>query len=532
MAFYIVAAGGSLYSVNTSGVATTLTLPTGVTLDVTKPARMAVLGRLVCIVNQPSRSLTVDGKNVVRPMVLQPPSGAPVLGTGSGGVYSGTVRAIYTNIIKDAESGALIAESDFSAASASATVSANSVQADGILVSQDPGITARRLYRTVTGPGTAFLPWVDLDGNTLTKIADDMSDAALGLLAAPTELGSAPGMITGSRMTNIVEWKGRLWGVGDTDVDILRYSGNGISYGWPTSGAIPINPVGADSFGITGLMRRRDELGVSKRNIIWKITGDRVLNFTPIKVIEGKGVWGTDTVIIIRDIAYFLGEDGVYTWGPTGVDCISDEKVRGWFATDTYFNRAKFADAFATYNPRYHAYELHLAAAGSSTIDRWVSYDIARREWFGPHLTNAFTPTWSTVFIDVNNFNAPLMGASNGFLYQQNQTAFNDDGNAIPISWVSKSHNADAPDDTKIFQDLSLLMKRQGTAGSLAIGIALGDYDASIAKTFTADLRKTRQRFNNCGPGRNVRLEFTESTLNQGAELHGYEIPWGVLGRR
>lgn len=533
MPYSIVVAGGNLYSMNTAGVATQLTLPAGVTIDATRPARMAVLGRAVVVVNAPSRSIWVDPKNVVRPLMLRPPSGAPVLAAGNSGGYSGNVVACYTNIVRDPDSLALLMESDFSPISApSGALVSKLIAASGIQAALDAAATGRRLYRSTTGPGSVFFPWIDLDGNSTFSIADDLSDAGLGLFAAPTELGSAPGMIDGTRMSIIVEWKGRLWGVGDVDVDELRFSGDGEIYAWSEDYSLPVQPIGADTFGITGLIRRRDELGVCKRNVIWKVTGSGPDNFAMLRVIEGKGCYAPDSIVVIRDIGYFLGEDGVYTWGPTGVDCISDDKVRGWFATDNYFSRAQFPNAFAKYNARYHSYELHLATAGSSDIDRWVSYDIARKEWFGPHLTAAFTPSYASSFIDANNLTVPLIGTSNGFIMEQNQAAFNDDGQVIAINWIGKSHAADAPDDTKIFNDLSLLSKTQAGAGALAIGIAIGAYDVAVSKTFTADLRKSRQRFSNVGPGRNVRLEFTENTLNQGVELHGYEIPFGLLGRR
>ena len=76
MPFYIVAAGGTLYRMSTTGTATALTLPTGVTIDSTRVARMAVLDRKVVVVNAPSRSLWIDADGTVRPLGLTPPSGS------------------------------------------------------------------------------------------------------------------------------------------------------------------------------------------------------------------------------------------------------------------------------------------------------------------------------------------------------------------------------------------------------------------------------------------------------------------------
>lgn len=539
MAFSIVVAGDTVYRMDTAGAFTALSLPSNISVDQTRTPRMAVLGRVVVIVNGLTRSVAVYPDSTVRPMQLTPQVAAPNAIAGGSGGLSGTFRVKMTNCLKDIDTGQLLLESDFSQVSADVTVSSKVITVNGIQVCPDnlAGVF-RRLYRTTTGPGTAYFKWVDLDGNEQTSLSDDMPDAGLSLFAAPTEVGVAPGMIPGTYMTLLVEWKGRLWGVGDVEIDKLRYSGDNIVYGWPASYGINVNPVGADAYGITGLIRRRDELGICRRQIIWKVQGTGPSNFSLVKVVEGKGCFAPDSISVIRDVGYFLGEDGVYTWGPDGVKSISDEKVKGWFCTDTYFNRSRFPQAFGHYNAKYHCYELALSAAGSSVNDRWVSYDIERQEWLGPHRTTAFTPTYATQFIDANDLTVPIMGSSDGYIYKQNQATFNDNGDAITLNLIGKAHSCDAPDITKIFNDLSIVQKAQSGQGNLQIGVALGAYDQAVSKTFSnstipaTDLRKSRQRFNNLGPGRNVRLEFTEATLNQGCELHGYEIPFGVLGRR
>jgi hypothetical protein len=314
VAYYICSAGGSLYKVSSAGTATTLTLPTGVTISTTTPMRWAVLGKYALGVNGSSRSLRVDADGVITPMILTPPTSAPVLADGGAGGYSGTVTARYSFLVKDMTTGAVIAESPLSPVSASLTVASKLVQYT-LQTSPDASVNARRVYRTATGPGTSYFQCVDLDGNTQLSVKDDISDASLALLAAPTGLGAAPGMNHGTFMTNIVEWKGRLWGVGDVKPDTLLYSDASSSYGWPSTTFFDMAPVGADSFGITGLMRRRDELGVAKRGVLWKITGKDTTTFEPVRIREGKGCWAPDSVCVIDDVAYYLGEDAVWTWG-------------------------------------------------------------------------------------------------------------------------------------------------------------------------------------------------------------------------
>lgn len=530
MGYYVVSAGGNLYKLTTAGVATQLSLPTNTEIDSARVMRMAVLGRNVFCANAGSRGIQIDADFNCYAFGLQPPMSAPTLAAGGAGGLTGAYRVAYTHKIKD-ENGDLISESPMSPTSAQQSVSSQLLTAN-FEVSQDSGITHRGLYRTVAS-GSVLFPWIDIEGNTLTSYSDDLSDTLLANIAAPTELGAPPGTVPGTRLTLIVEWKGRLWGVGNIDVDVLRFSGAGLGYAWPADYALDIAPVGADIYGITGLIRRRDELGIARRNILWKIVGEDPDSFEPIKVIEGKGCYAPDSVCVIRDVGYFLGEDGVYAWGTEGVKSVSDEKVRNWFASDDYFNRSLYPSAFAKYNSKYHTYELHLAAAGSSNIDRWVSFDIATGSWFGPHRTSGFTPTYAGEIVDSNNLIVPVILASDGKVYMQNQSGFQDPGSsAIAIDAISKRHSGDTPDIAKLWKRLAVLTKKQSTAGNLAIVAAAGTLEATTTKTFNPAQTKSRNDLDIIGPGEHLQLQFTESTLAQGFEIYGYEVPYHELGRR
>ncbi len=533
MAYYIAVGGGSAYKVTTAGAITALSLPTGITIDSSKVARMAILDEKVVIVNAPNRSIWIDRIGTVRPLGLaQPPS--PVLAeAGAAATLSGTFKIRHTFKVYDPETRALLLESPMSPLSNAVTIASKHLLATGVGISPDI-ITSRGLYRTVTGGSAIVFPWADLSGNTATAYSDDISDANLSLVPAPTDLGNPPGTQVGSSMTLITEWKGFLWGVGDQDPDTIRRSASGIIYAWPPDGTFDIEPVRADQFGITGLIRRRDELGICKRNIIWKMVGSDPDTFELVKVRDskGRGCYAPDSVVVIDDVGYFLGGDGVYTWGPDGVRSISDERTRNWFSTDTYFNRAQYPNAFAKYNSKYHGYELHLAATGSSNIDRWVFYDIARKTWWGPHLTDAFTPTTASEIIDASGIVIPVIGSSAGHIWQQNQAGFIDGTDDIALDLITAFHNEATPDIEKLWERPSLLSKIQATTGNLTMAVTLGGLDAAVAHTLTADQRLGREKFRILGNGRLLNLRFLETTASQGCEVYGYELDAHELGRR
>lgn len=539
MPFYVAKGGANLYRMTTAGVATALTLPTDVVEVSGRRPRFTVVGRDVICTNAFSRSLLIDPDFNVYPLQLRPPASPPVLTSAVAGTLSGTFRVKYTHIIKDPLTGRLIAESDFSPVSASSGAIVSKRLKAVCEVSPDAAVTHRRFYRTTTGPGSTYFPWVDLDGNTLTAVSDDMSDTALQLLAAPTTLGAAAGMVPGTFMTLCTEWKGRLWGVGSDEVDKLRHTDIEKPYAWKTTFEFNIPPMGFDQYGTTALIPRRDELGVFKRNFMSKIVGDTNDTFERQTVHNGKGCMASESAVVIDDIAYFLGEDGVYTWGPDGVSCVSNGAVRKWFTSGDYFNRAQFPNAFGKYNAKYHGYELHLAAAGSSNIDRWVFFDIERKKWWGPHKTDEFTPSCGLgFFVDANTLTVPVVGGSDGFIYLTNQSNFYDgpnltDASAIAVSSATGRHSADTPDIEKLWHGPSMLFGKQAAAGNLAVACKVGELDAATTRTLTVTMSTgSRQRFSPLGRGRFCGFEFTETTKNQGCQIFGYEINSHELGRR
>jgi hypothetical protein len=217
--------------------------------------------------------------------------------------------------------------------------------------------------------------------------------------------------------------------------------------------------------------------------------------------------------------------------GPSGIEEISRTKAKGWFGSDSYFNRSRFPNAVGKYNAKYHTYELHLSAVGSSNLDRWVSYDIANKTWWGPHKTDAFTPTWASTMLDTNNLQTPIIGSSAGFLYTQNRTVCSDDATAVSMDLITKAHDGGTPDIEKYFGEMAIISKVQ-TAGTLKITPTLGGTNSVASAPLYHDLRRGRERLGRLGTGRFCQLEFTEATAAQSAGIYGYEIPIHEIGRR
>ena len=528
MPFYAVQGASTLYAMTTGGVATALTLPTGVTLDSTLRLRGVVMNNMVVLVGAASDNITVDSFNIVRRLCPRPPATPVTVAVGSAGTLSGNYTVWVTFKFKD-EFGNILAESDFSPVSASVTLTSDMLSVTKIPVMTEPIPTgtrvSRQLYRSTTDGAVKF-PWLEIEGNTITSVEDDLSDAGLSLVAAPTDLGIPP------KFDLIVEWKDRLWGKAAHNVDTLYQSGIGKPYAWPTSRTISIPPGTSDAVGISGFLRRKDELGVGRRDALHKIVGTNITNFTRQVVTDRIGIWAADSCVTIDDIGYFLGSPfGVYSWGPTGVANLINERVKAWFETDTYFNRAEFDNAWGMYEPTTHSYILFLSAAGSTDLDRWIQFDIATGAWWGPHKTAAFTPHGGTTLRDANEVQIACWFGSDGKLYKHQTTKTDGASSGIDFDVTTNWFSGNTPDIFKTWLNPSIISKIQ-SASTLTVTPSVGGLDASAGTAISHDMTLGRQMLRVLGNGRFARLRMQNSTAAQPVVVYGLELPFFENGRR
>jgi len=526
MAFTLLQVGKSLKSINSVGaLSPALTLPAGVTLTNTQVPRFARFKRYVIVVNTPTRPLSVGDDGVVRLLTPAPPGAATVLSGPNAGALTGTYLVRQTYKLLDAF-GNVISESDYGPPEpVSTTIAAKKLRA--VFPVSTDAVDATQLYRTAT-LGTTYFPWLTISGNVTTAIEDDTSDAGLGI-AAGAFLGTAPDL------TLITEFQGRLWGVSRTDVDDLRYTEAGTMYGWSGLNTLPIPHIGTDAAGITALIPRRNALGVTRTNMFNQVTGTTRANFYPYVVNGGEevGCVSQESVVVFNDIAYFLWRDGVYKWDSTGVSCLSNGKVRSWFTTDTYFNRAMFWRSFAQLDPITLKYRLFLASPGSTVNNRWIEYDLLTQTWWGPHQTDAFIPVSAVLVAGSNSQPYFMIGDLSGYL-SQDQEDKNDWGvSPINFSLQTKKHDMADPEYEKYWGELTVTGKQQPT-GLMTITPTVGDLDGAVPGVpYSYDMSLGRHRLGRLGVGKFLVLQFDHKTINQDVLLYGYEIdPVLSVGRR
>lgn len=529
MAFTLIQAGTTLRPVNTDGaLGAALTLPSGITLVANRVPRFACFQNYVVVVNTPTRPVSVGTDGTVRPLTPAPPSTQVILTATGSGVNSGNYLAEHTYVIKDAI-GNDITESDYSPIMASSVATATQqLNAAYAVASADSQVNTNRLYRTDTGPGSDYFPWFDVPDNSTTSITLNTPDASLGLVAKPAR-GSAPDL------TLICSWEGRLWGVDRLDIDNLRYTEAGTMFAWSGLNELPIPHLGDDRYGIIGLAPRQNMLGVGRRNSLLQVVGSTTADFRAISVSENCGFLSQETVVIYRDIVFFLWLDGVYQWDGTGVTCISDlGNVRSWFATDAYFNRGMFSQAFAVFDPIAQTYRLFLCSSGQTQTDQWVEFSLRTSKWYGPHQTDAFSPSCAVTVRGTNDQPFPMIGAREGYLSQD--VAIRSDWSLTPIAEdvIMCANDCDQPDMEKYFGEVSIHGEPQ-SGGTLTIDAIVGELDADMDDSFvtmTHDLTVARERLFRLGEGKFATLRFRNSELGRNVVLYGYNLPYHVTGRR
>jgi hypothetical protein len=542
--FYMVQAGTSLQLVQTDGTITTLTLPTGVTIDATIRGIIVAFAQKLFFVRAGSINLWLDPTDTeltVRPMSIPTPLSPPTVAAGASTGLTGAYRTKVSYFLKN-PAGAVIIESPLSEASLAVTLANQDLDISAIPISPDASLFVsatslflfgRRIYRTASG-GSSYFPCVDIDDNSTTEIFNSITDSALDELPADPSRGNPPGTIVGTSIDLMCAWNNRLFAKASAidRVDHLIYTEEDDFGTWSPDNDLLAKPVGEDQFGITGFLPRRDELGIGKRGRLMKLVGSSNDDFELITIAEGAGVLAPFSCTVIRDIGYYLGLDGVYEYGPDGVKNITNDSVAPWFLTDDYFNRAIFPYALGAFNSKNNTYDLQLAAVGSSVFDRWISFDLARRQWLGPHKTGAFTPTCRSLLRDANGGYLPIMASSSGFLYSMNQSGGTDDGTGIVIDWITKWFSANAPDMMHFWDRATLHLKKQ-SAGTLTLTPRVGDTAAADGTAQTVNMASgDRAVLARWGVGRLLRVEFSHTANGQDVEIYGIEQPFTEIGRR
>jgi hypothetical protein len=514
------------------------------------PARAVLFGSgndpYVLVVNGLSQDIYIDKFGTARTLNVMAPVSAPTVTTGAltgptGTLLTGVYAVAATFKVKTA-SGALLLETGLSPISTGSPALVTGSLAVGALpISAEPSVNARGVYRTLSG-GNVLYPWFDEDNNT--TLSDDRggADATLSLLPTTAGTNGLPPLLK-----LITTWKDILWGVPRAMIDHVRWTEPRLFYGWSATNDVLIPPVNTDLHGVTAFIPRRDQLGIARRDRLYQITGDGNDTFARTQVSPNIGCLSQESVVVIRDVAYFLGERGVVEWSATSCGYVSEAQVNPWFNTDQYFNRSLFSLAQGRYNADVDAYELLVAGVGSSSLNMWVTFDLTLRAWFGPHLSAlplsccASDSEHHGYLRSATELPLSVFGTTTGFLEKRDATVADDDNLPVALDVTLPILGGFAPELEKVWLDPTL-HSRVEPAGSgshtLTVTSAVGPLDTdgfvvdSAPIVNAADLAESYQRLDRPGAGRYLSFRFQHLAQGESVRIEGLEVPYGVIGRR
>lgn len=549
MPFTIVQAGSSIQAVSTAGTITTLTLPTGVTVDSSIRGQFHILGRQLLFTRAATINLWIDPLTfTVRPMVIQTPTAPPTLSASGTGLDNG-YRAAYAFGIENSE-GKIIAESALSPVSDQIQLTNQGITYTNIQVSPDTSVNCRIVYRTLEdgGADSLFRLAVIHDNVTTSLLQDATPDDELGTLPADTDLDPPPGTVPGTSFSLACVYKSRLWGFDSEDPDSLVYSKAQQFSKFTQSGGLRLTGDGEDQYGGQGFLPRREELVIVKRNRVIRLVGETEDDFEliPDDSSQNTGCIAPFSCVVIGNVGYFLASDGVYVVDSEGVRSITYGLVDPWFKSDLYFDRTGFYAAVGGYNADTHAYELHLpSVSAGTTLNRWIAYDIDKGVWYGPHVTTSFTPTSRAIVLTSAGIKQSAMGGSDGYIYLMNQTTRADitggSGTHVGISidWITSFMWADSPDFFHYWGMPTFHYKNEnleaggGSWDNVSLTWFVGEIvPNSFPLSDSLPLNVDRKRTMRLGAGRLMRMRFTHSTADIDFLLRGFTVYHNTVGRR
>lgn len=268
---------------------------------------------------------------------------------------------------------------------------------------------------------------VMVDKNNAPQTFDGTTWSALGGVNADTNLA-----------TVIEAYQGRLWiGAEPSTGSRIRFSAvsNPASYATNDFLDISIN----DGEDIQALMIVQNQLFVAKRTRLFVVMGDSSTTYGWFRRTK-PGVIAPDSIQVIDNIAYFLSDDGVYSFDGVRARKVSWELDPLFEQTSPGVNLSRLQYAQSAYFPMLRQYWLLVSSAGSSTLDTvYVGHMGFMYQTEDEHIHIPFTkfPSFAMnalgVILDANGIYRLYSGDASGKVWQQDDGSLDD---ATAITWT------------------------------------------------------------------------------------------------
>lgn len=453
-------AGGSMYTLNATTFTTVGSAQSvwtaGQQIDTTMYQNLMFIG------NGGTTPYKYNGAEFTRhgiPVATAPTS----ISTSSAGVLSGTYSYKVTYVNSYSAEG-----NPSSATTVTAFSGPTRILVNGLPVAPTSfGVTARKIYRTVTS-GTTYLLLTTISDNTTTVYEDNTADANLGA-SAPVN-NDAP-----DNYKYIKNFQERLFTVDNDDPMHVKYSEVGEPFYFPVTNFLKVGD--GDGEIITGINIHGNSLVVYKTNSVWVIymPSTDPLDWVRIKTNSKVGGGSHRGVANYDNLQLFLGTHfnksiGFYAFDGASTNPDGNLTTVTAIRSDSKSDKIE-ADVFAlqsTYLTNTAAIEwknkIWVAVTYSGIANnRIYQFDYARRG--ESRASGSWVPFTGLSISCFTLYNNKLYGGSslaNGFVYELDTATYSDDGAAINSYYWSKEFETKEKDWQKDFRFANLLLELLG----------------------------------------------------------------------
>lgn len=422
------------------------------------------------------------------------PSTAPTVATSSAGVLNGVYS--YKTVFVNSYS----AFGNPTSASTGITVTSSRILVSDISVAPTSyGVSARRIYRTVTS-GTTYYLLTTINDNSTTSYEDNTADSSLGAEAPSTN--TVP-----SNYHIIKAFQERLFAVESTNPQYVVYTEIGAPFSFPLLNFIKISD--GDGEKIVSLSIQGNALIVTKEASIWAIYMPSTTpgDWQVVKINSKYGGISKRTNVDYENFQMFAAMKFGKLLGFVSLNgatvqqdqvnltiaAINSDSMSGRIDPDIELFNDSYANKIAGIEYNNKLYFAVPYGTSQETNNRIYVYDFVRRN------KSAATGAW----IPWTNLNAACFTIYNGKLYfgDSSSTGFvrqleyegiySDDGSAINSYYYTKEFDM-GKREADFFKDFRYLYMLIGTPGIYDMSLFYRvDSDASVGNQQVIDVSPT-----------------------------------------
>lgn len=441
-----------------------------------------------------------DNGTTLVPWTMATPAPAPTVAVGSAVGLTGTYMVCYTFVRK--VSGAMVAESNPSVASASIVLANQKLDISGLVVSTDTQVTHLRIYRTAAN-GSLFLFDQDI-ATTITSGTSSQADTSLGSALSLTDNSPPP------LASAVTLWNETFWLTHDNaHPTYLWYSKRFNPESWPPAQFLSIGDA-SDPLQIAvpygGL------LGVFSRKTKYRVTGNNVTGYFPEEAMSRRGTAAYQAVLATEYGVIFVARDGIWRTDFSSPDVNMSQAIFPLFVGETVNGldpinwTAVGLMRAAFFKNRYF---LTYPSGTNTSCDMVMVYSMDTEKWYFYKYDHA-GGLGDLYHEEINN---QLVGGDNSSALWILESGHKDDTSAIILDCETRDFRGASKDVRKLFQFMRIDASTAGDTVTCALYV---DDMLKTTQTFSSTSRTEKLLNVQQGVvGYHWRIKFTYSGTNQ-----------------